>query len=75
MTNPPDKPRDDRRMHEGEKKGLGGSVNHAKQGEVRSDRDEIESTDGLETSRYQNNPFGYKPSTSRTWSAPERRSL
>ena len=66
MTNPPDKPRDDRRMHEGEKKGLGGSVNHARQDEVRSDRDEIESTDGSDTSRYQTNSFGGDtPSTSR----------
>ena len=65
MTNPPDTPRDDRRMHEGEKKGFGGSVNHARQDEVTSDRDEIESTDGSETSRYQKNSLGYKPSTSR----------
>ena len=65
MTNPPDTPRDDRRMHEGEKKGLGGSVNHARQDEVRSGRDEIESTDGSDTSRYQKNSFGGdKPSTS-----------
>lgn len=29
MTNPPNQPRDDRRMHDGEKKGLGGKVNEA----------------------------------------------
>ena len=66
MTNPPDTPRDDRRLHQGEKKGFGGTVNHARQDQARVDRDEIESTGGSETSRYQNNPFGYKPSTSRT---------
>ncbi len=31
MTNPPNQPRDDRRMHEGEKKGVGADVNEAKQ--------------------------------------------
>ena len=34
MTNPPNQPGDDRRMHEGEKKGLGGKVYETAQGEV-----------------------------------------
>ena len=47
MTNPPNRPRDDRRMHEGEKPGLGERINRAKQDEETPEREgekEISST-------------------------------
>ena len=39
MTNPPNRPRDDRRMHEGEKPGLGEKKERGEQEEVKLDRD------------------------------------
>jgi hypothetical protein len=38
MTNPPNRPRDDRRMHEGEKPGLGEKRQRGEQEEVALDR-------------------------------------
>ena len=43
MTNPPNRPRDDRRMHEGEKPGIGEKRERGEQEEVRLDRDRDES--------------------------------
>ena len=40
MTNPPNRPRDDRRMHEGEKPGLGEKKERGEQEEVKLDRDD-----------------------------------
>ena len=44
MTNPPDHPRDDRRMHEGDKKGLGDNpTNAVRQDDVTPDIKERDS--------------------------------
>ena len=40
MTNPPNRPRDDRRMHEGEKPGLSDKIDRSRQETVELDRDE-----------------------------------
>ena len=40
MTNPPNRPRDDRRMHEGEKPGLGEKKERGEQDELALDREE-----------------------------------
>jgi hypothetical protein len=48
MTNPPNRPRDDRRMHEGEKPGLGEKRERGEQEEVKLDSnasDEPSTTD------------------------------
>ena len=57
MTNPPDRPRDDRRMHEGDKKGLGGTANKARQEDVTPER-ERDSGDTSTTERSQPSALG-----------------
>ena len=39
MTNPPNRPRDDRRMHEGEKPGLAGKIERGDQEQVELERE------------------------------------
>jgi len=56
MTNPPNRPRDDRRMHEGEKPGLGEKRERGEQEDLKleRDRDEESST----TDRHQESALG-----------------
>jgi hypothetical protein len=56
MTNPPNRPRDDRRMHEGEKPGLGDKKERGKQEEVTLDHDA--SDESSTTDREQESPLG-----------------
>jgi len=57
MTNPPNRPRDDRRMHEGEKRGLTGKVERGDQEEVELDRDEAEEVSST-ADRHQQSALG-----------------
>ena len=50
MTNPPNQPRDDRRMHEGDKKGVGEKVNEARQDDVTPGEPEQGSTERAQPS-------------------------
>jgi hypothetical protein len=56
MTNPPNRPRDDRRMHEGEKPGLGDKKERGKQEEVTLDHDA--SDESSTTDREQQSALG-----------------
>jgi hypothetical protein len=56
MTNPPNRPRDDRRMHEGEKPGLGDKKERSKQEEVTLDHDA--SDESSTTDREQESALG-----------------
>jgi len=56
MTNPPNRPRDDRRMHEGEKPGLGEKKERGQQEEVALDRDA--SDESSTTDREQESALG-----------------
>jgi hypothetical protein len=58
MTNPPNRPRDDRRMHEGEKPGIGEKRERGEQEEVRLDRDRDESGESSTTDREQESALG-----------------
>jgi len=58
MTNPPNRPRDDRRMHEGEKPGLGEKRDRGEQEEVALDRDPDRSEESLTTNRHQESALG-----------------
>jgi len=44
MTNPPNRPRDDRRMHEGEKPGLSGKIERGDQEQVDLEQDDAQDT-------------------------------
>jgi hypothetical protein len=44
MTNPPNRPRDDRRMHEGEKPGLSGKIERGDQEPVDLEQDDAQDT-------------------------------
>ena len=55
MTNPPNRPRDDRRMHEGEKPGLGEKRKPGRQEEVELEREEEV---GSTTDRHQESALG-----------------
>ena len=58
MTNPPNRPRDDRRMHEGEKPGLGDKRNRGEQEEVALDRERGDSEESSTTDRHQESALG-----------------
>jgi hypothetical protein len=58
MTNPPNRPRDDRRMHEGEKPGLGEKRERGEQEEVALDRDADRSEKPSTADRHQESAFG-----------------
>jgi len=58
MTNPPNRPRDDRRMHEGEKPGLGEKRERGEQEEVALDRDPDRSEEPSTTDRRQESALG-----------------
>ena len=58
MTNPPNRPRDDRRMHEGEKPGLGEKRDRGEQEEVALDRDRDEADESSTTDRSQESALG-----------------
>ena len=64
MTNPPNRPRDDRRMHEGEKPGLGEKRERGEQEEVKLDREQEESGDSAATDRSQESVLGGDVATS-----------
>jgi len=56
MNNPPNRPRDDRRMHEGDKPGLGDKKERGKQEEVTLDHDA--SDESSTTDREQESALG-----------------
>jgi len=58
MTNPPNRPRDDRRMHKGEKPGLGEKRERGEQEEVRLDRDRDAGEESSTTDREQESALG-----------------
>ena len=57
MTNPPNRPRDDRRMHEGEKPGLSGKIERGDQQAVELDREGDEEKSST-TDRNQDSALG-----------------
>jgi len=62
MTNPPNRPRDDRRMHEGEKSGLGEKRERGKQEEVDLER-KPESEESSTRDRHQESALGGEVAT------------
>ena len=58
MTNPPNRPRDDRRMHEGEKPGLGEKRDRGEQEEVALDRDRDDEDESSTSDRSQGSALG-----------------
>lgn len=58
MTNPPNRPRDDRRMHEGDKPGLGEKQERGEQEDVALERDRETSEESSTTDRSQESALG-----------------
>jgi hypothetical protein len=58
MTNPPNRPRDDRRMHEGDKPGLGEKRERGDQEDVALERDRETSEESSTTDRSQESALG-----------------
>ena len=58
MTNPPNRPRDDRRMHEGDKPGLGEKRDRGEQEDVALERDRETSEESSTTDRSQESALG-----------------
>ncbi len=58
MTNPPNRPRDDRRMHEGDKPGLGEKRERGEQEDVALERDRETSEESPTTDRSQESALG-----------------
>jgi hypothetical protein len=58
MTNPPNRPRDDRRMHEGDKPGLGEKRERGEQEDVALERDRETSEESSTTDRSQESALG-----------------
>lgn len=58
MTNPPNRPRDDRRMHEGDKPGLGEKRELGEQEDVALERDRETSEESSTTDRSQESALG-----------------
>ena len=63
MTNPPNQPRDDRRKHEGDGKGVGEKVNEAKQDDVTPERERNPSGDSSTVDRSQPSALGGEVAT------------
>lgn len=58
MTNPPNRPRDDRRMHEGDKPGLSEKRERGEQEDVALERDRETSEESSTTDRSQESALG-----------------
>ena len=58
ITNPPNRPRDDRRMHEGDKPGLGEKRERGEQEDVALERDRETSEESSTTDRSQESALG-----------------